>query len=84
LAGIKLRANRHNGPTGTTFSKFSSLQTLAAILQAEPKNSDSRNAGQARPIEDPALAGKDQVFQDKIKPFIPYFYLFFFRFILKV
>jgi DNA-binding transcriptional MerR regulator len=26
-----------------------------------------RNAGQAWPIEDPALAGKDQVFQGKIK-----------------
>jgi len=36
LAGIKLRANRHNGPTGTTFFNYSSLQTLAAILQAEP------------------------------------------------
>jgi hypothetical protein len=51
----------------TEFLNFSSLQTLAAILQAEPKNSDSRNAGQARPIEDPTLAGKDQVFQGKIK-----------------
>jgi len=51
----------------TEFLNFSSLQTLAAILQAEPKNSDSRNAGQARPIEDPALAGKDQIFQGKIK-----------------
>jgi len=32
LAGIKLRANRHNGPTGTTFFNYSSLQTLPAIL----------------------------------------------------
>jgi hypothetical protein len=64
LAGIKLRANRHNGPTDTTFFNYSSLQTLAAILQAEPENSDSRNVGQARPIEDSALAGKDQFFQD--------------------
>jgi hypothetical protein len=38
----------------TTFFNYSSLQTLAAILQAEPKNSDFRNAGQARPIENPA------------------------------
>jgi len=31
------------------FLNFSSLQTVAAILQAEPENSDSRNAGQAWP-----------------------------------
>jgi hypothetical protein len=40
LAGIKLRANRHNGPTDTTFFNYSSLQTLAAILQVEPENSN--------------------------------------------
>ena len=28
LAGIKLLANRHNGPTGKTCFHFSSLQTL--------------------------------------------------------
>jgi len=55
LAGIKLRANQHDGPTGTTFFNYSSLLTLAAILQAEPKSSDPRDAGQAWPIEDPAL-----------------------------
>jgi hypothetical protein len=63
LAGIKLRANRHDGPTGTPFFNFSSLQTIAPYLLAEPVNFDSRNAGQARPIEDPALAGMDQVFK---------------------
>jgi len=45
LAGIKLRANRHNGPTGKTFFNYSSLQTLAAILQAEPSNSDHLDEG---------------------------------------
>jgi len=58
LAGIKLRANRHNGPTGTIFFNYSSLQTIAPYLLAEPENSDSRNAGQARFIEDPALEGR--------------------------
>jgi len=35
------------------------------ILQAEPKNSDSRNAGQAWPIEDPALRGRTRFFRAK-------------------
>jgi hypothetical protein len=44
------------------------LLILYQFISAEPENSDSRNAGQTRPIEDPALAGKHQVFQGKIKP----------------
>ena len=49
-----------------TRAGFSSLQTLAAILQAEPKNSDSRNAGQAWPILDPATRGRTRFFRAKI------------------
>jgi hypothetical protein len=44
---------------------FSSLQTLAAILQAEPENPDSRNAGQPWAIEDPAVRGIARVFKAK-------------------
>jgi len=51
--------------TSRTRAGFSSLQTLVAILQAEPSISDPRNAGQAWPIEDPALRGRTKFFRAK-------------------
>jgi hypothetical protein len=35
------------------------------IIQAEPKNSDPREAGQAWPIEDPAMRGRTRFFRTK-------------------
>jgi len=67
LASWPVLNYRRTGMTGrrANLFNFSSLQTLAAILLAEPENSDSRNAGQAWPIEDPALRGRTRFFRAK-------------------
>jgi len=49
----------------TVGARFKAVQTLVGILQAAPENSDSRIAGQARPIKDPALRKRTRFFRAK-------------------
>ena len=57
----------YNAVDGTFYDaiNFSSLQTLVAILQAKPKNSDPRYAGQAWPVENSDRGERTRFFRAK-------------------